>query len=65
MGVYLPYVNMPETRVKCPLNYGGTCIIAPVDSKSDLCIGLTCGRIMPLPNKINCVKIKPQDFEKQ
>ena len=61
MGVYLPYIEMPKDRIECPLNYGGTCLIIPKDrieeKDSDLCIGLSCGRIRPLPNKINGQKV--------
>lgn len=56
MGVYLPYVNMPTNRVECPLNYGGTCLIS-FSKKSNTCIGVNCGRIMPPPNKINKQRI--------
>lgn len=59
MGVYLPYETMPEDRVKCPLNSGGMCLITPeFDTKSKECIGINCGRIRPLPNRINGIKIK-------
>ena len=59
MGVYLPYETMPEDRVNCPLNSGGTCLITPsFDTESKECIGIKCGRIRPLPNRINGIKIK-------
>lgn len=64
MGIYLPYEEMPKNRIECPLNYGGLCLIAPKENESnnsDLCIGIMCGRIRPIPNKINGQKVNIKD----
>lgn len=63
MGIYLPYETMPEDRIDCPLNFGGMCLITPTFNSSDKplskeCVGIDCGRIKPMPNRINGIKIK-------
>lgn len=61
MGVYLPYIDMPKDRLECPFNAGGFCRIPPTFNNnvegSKICVGIDCGRIRPLPNKINGIRV--------